>query len=503
MRNLGVYLFFAGIFALTSCVDDESTEATRPLSEIVIAEGTISEVYNIEKNETLTITPQISQANEQKPLTYTWEINLETYSNEAQFVYTGKDLGSFDCRLIVENEDGKTFFPFTINVNSPYEEGITIISKDADGRSHLAFMLTPTGPNAVPVFKEGDCFSINNPDIDFASNPTDMVQSSGSLIISCMGDGNGSAENIPSIYYLNEKTFVVENVVTAPEYPDFKPTRLAIPATGYQGTSYPILCENGSAYEFSVSEGAITPPVKLVYNYSQSCGVNSGSGYAYEVLFWDKSIGALCQIYTGYGPYYCSKDYHASRKALVEDKTKNYFNGQDFVSMTIVKEKKTALTSSPDVLVLTKVNVVLKKTLLSTGFWKYNAVEAENVLSDNGGTKACGFGVCPITEKTPCIANNTYYSLFFGKGNKVMRWYYTSQEYVTNAKELLSVGSDQAVITGFEISADHKRTYVAFYEPQQSGLNGSVWVFDTDTGEVLQKYDNVCYQPVKIMYKNK
>ena len=69
---------------------------------------------------------------------------------------------------------------------------------------------------------------------------------------------------------------------------------------------------------------------------------------------------------------------------------------------------------------------------------------------------------------------------------------------------LLNVGSDDAVITSFEISADHKNTYVAFYEPNQEGLNGSVWMFDTDNGTVLEKYDNVCYQPVKsevgIMY---
>jgi hypothetical protein len=93
--------------------------------------------------------------------------------------------------------------------------------------------------------------------------------------------------------------------------------------------------------------------------------------------------------------------------------------------------------------------------------------------------------------------------MLYGNGNKVMRWNYTSAQYVTNADVLLEVGSDKAVITSFEISADHKKTYVAFYEPDQDGLNGSVWVFDTDKGTVLQKYDNVCYQPVKMIYKNK
>ena len=43
----------------------------------------------------------------------------------------------------------------------------------------------------------------------------------------------------------------------------------------------------------------------------------------------------------------------------------------------------------------------------------------------------------------------------------------------------------------------------AFYEPDQEGLNGSVWVFDTDKGTVLEKYDNVCYEPVKMFYKKR
>ena len=67
---------------------------------------------------------------------------------------------------------------------------------------------------------------------------------------------------------------------------------------------------------------------------------------------------------------------------------------------------------------------------------------------------------------------------------------------------LLSV-APEAVITSFEISDDHKKTYVAFYEPSKTGLNGSVWVFNTDTGEVLEKHENFCYRPVKIFYKKR
>ena len=93
--------------------------------------------------------------------------------------------------------------------------------------------------------------------------------------------------------------------------------------------------------------------------------------------------------------------------------------------------------------------------------------------------------------------------MFYAAGNKVMRWNFTTSQFITASDVLLTVGSDNAVITGFEMSADHTKTYVTFYEPQQSGKNGSLWVFDTDSGAVLEKYDNICYRPVKIIYKKK
>ena len=155
------------------------------------------------------------------------------------------------------------------------------------------------------------------------------------------------------------------------------------------------------------------------------------------------------------------------------------------------------------VITSTATGIMFQKSRLSVDFWEYNSETLENVLIDNGGYQMCGIGQLSLTETTPCVANRTYYSMLFAEGNKVKRWNYTSSQMITAADDLLTVGSESAIITGLELSADHTRTYVAFYEPDQPGLNGSVWVIDTDKGTVLNKYENVCYQPVKIMYKKK
>ena len=75
--------------------------------------------------------------------------------------------------------------------------------------------------------------------------------------------------------------------------------------------------------------------------------------------------------------------------------------------------------------------------------------------------------------------------------------------FLNSVKKHSTVGSSEAVITAMELSQDHLETYVAFYEPNESGLNGHVWVIETETGEILRKYDNVCYRPTKIIYKKK
>lgn len=499
-------LFLLTILLCVACFEDETTEATRPLSEITIekimvGDDCIDSVCNIGKNEVLKFVPIVSQTNEEKLLTYTWEVDLKVCSHDTEYEFVGKDLGTFKCRLIVENSDGKSFYPFIINVNSEYEEGITVLSRDAEGRSMLSFMQTPMNPGEEAVFTKGDCFEVNNPDINFASNPTDIIHGNEFLVISCMGGDTG--EDVPTIYYLNEKTLVVENMVEVPEYPDFKPVKLLLPKVMTDGI-YPVLCKDGNVYEFSPSEAVVQRPTKLQSNYAQSTIVIN-DGYYYDILLWDNRLKALARMYYGYGPFYCSTEYnymYTDTMTVEQFQEKNYFKDQkDFVCMVRVNmTKEQQKTETDETIVITAGGINWNYLRLYTGFWLEGTAES-TYLADNGGFSIAGIPV-NLNDKTPVIANRTYKTMFFADGNKIRCWHYMTDRIDLN-KVLQTVGTESAVITGFEISSDHKKTYVAFYEPEQEGLNGSVWVIDTDKGTVLEKYDNVCYQPVKILYKYK
>lgn len=484
-----------------SCFEDETTLADMSsLSEIVIQEGSINSVYNIKKNETLVISPVVSQNNPKKTLRYTWEIELTEYSHEKDFNYVGDKLGVYNCRYIVENEDGKTFFPFKLYVNSPYEEGITVLSADTDGRPMLSFMQTPSTEEELGTFTTDELLTLNNQDIRFSSNPADLIQSGNVLFLVCRG-GVGD-DDAPAIYYLNEKTFVVESMFNVEEYADFKPTKLLMPSTWVASTDYPVLCENGKVYTFSPYEASVGPSTDLAYTYSQATNVDDGD-YYYDILLWDKEANGLALIYGGYGPFYFSNEYHLMR-ADENFTSLNYFAGRDFITMIPVRMSAEEIKlNGYEAIVLTKSGVMNYAGVVGTSFWGYNNDGTYKLLYNDGGHPMIGFGNLTINEKTPAVASKTFQLMLFAEGNKLKRWNYTTSQLITAASTHVTIGSENAIITGIEMSMDQKRTYVAFYEPNQEGLNGSVWVIDTDKGDVLNKYDNVCYQPVKIMYKKK
>ena len=492
------FLLLAVAMCCASCFKDNTTLGNGEIAVITIDSVSINEYYDIKKNEVLTITPVIKQSFQDKALTYTWEVDQKVYSNDAALNYKGDKLGVFQCRLVVENEDGKAFYAFKISVNSPYEEGYTLLSCDDNGNSMLSFMLTQYDAGVEPYFEKGDCFTINNPDEVFASGASDIVQCNKNVIISCKGKDEDSGV----IYYLNDKTFVLENKLEAPEYPDFKPVNMVIPGNGLVGNSYPIICENGKVYEFSVTEGAIVQAEKFRYTYSPRTAVYTDISPNYYSLFiWDKEVGGLSMLYNGYGPFYCGPDYLLERDNCKG--AKNYFDGYNFVTMFMPRVPENAKEEQQTLVVITTNGAMWQKVILNGVFFWDMTDEGKYIVVDNGGKKMAGFSDPHITAETPLVSSRLYYALFFGDGNKVRRWnYYTSQMLEQSTTHCV-VGTENAVVTSMELSRDQEELFVAFYEPDENGLNGHVWVYGTDSGELLRKYDNVSYRPVKIFYKKK
>ena len=492
--------------SFVSCFEDESTDATNPIAEIIINESNLAKVYNIQKNETLVIEPIVTQQGKELPLSYAWELDQTIVSTEKNFHYKGNRLGTYQGRLIVSNDDGKAFFTFTLHVNSPYENGLTVLSKDAEGRPFLSFMQEPLVEGTPKAFYDENSLEINNPEQFFASNPADIIHTTGTLIVACQGKDD-DPEDGATIYFLNEKTFVMENIVEANEYKTFKPTKLLTPQGSYDGSAYPVLSADGKMYSLPTYNAVLQPSHKLTSTYAQ-VGFALGDATYNDIIVWDKEVNGLVCIYNSYGPYYCGKKYLLQRDSLASDEyyIKNFSKLKGLCTLTpIHRTPEQTKTSRKELIAIVKAPLYTQKVIIATFFWQAvtGSYGQYDVLDNKGFTKAAKANYNVITENTPCIANATYETMLFANGNKVMKWYYHKDDYLEDAIELLQVGSDEAIITSFEISEDHLKTYVAFYEPNQSGKNGSVWVIDTNSGKVLEEYNNVCHQPVKIIYKKK
>ena len=502
------FLLAIATFAFVSCFKDESTDATNPIAEITIDESSMAKIYNINKNDSLIISPRVTQSKEKElPLSYVWELNQEIVSVEKDFRYKGDILGTYNGRLIVSNEDGKAFYTFTLNVNSPYEYGILVLSKDADERPHIAFMQEPMTEGEERKFYDENCLEKNNEEQFFASNPSDIIQTTGTLIVACQGKNNDN-EDGAAIYFLNEKTFVMENLVESKEYKTFKPTRLLTPQGSYEGSAYPVLSADGKMYSLPTYNAVLQPSHTLTSTYAQVGFAIGGDRYN-DIVIWDKEVNGLVCIYNGYGPYYCGKSYLLQRDSLSTDEyyVKNFSKLKGLCTLTPIRRtQEQEKNSRLQLIAIVKGALATQRVVMASFFWEAvtGSYKEYNVLDNGGFTKAAKSSYKLITENTPCIANATYETMLFANGNKVMKWYYLNNNaYLEDAENLLTVGTDEAIITSFEMSEDHKKTYVAFYEPTQEGKNGSVWVFDTNSGEVLEEYNNVCYQPVKVIYKKK
>lgn len=119
---------------------------------------------------------------------------------------------------------------------------------------------------------------------------SEVVQSNRNLLVACKGSEQTGEP--ASIYDLQEKTLDIENYVTVPEYPDFKPIRMMVYSVAFGGASYPILCENGKGYEFASTEGAVVTSTKFPSTYDTHSTVfyDDGTGGNYNIFLWDTEM---------------------------------------------------------------------------------------------------------------------------------------------------------------------------------------------------------------------
>lgn len=467
-----LFYILLSIVLLTGCFKDDSTVDTVKISKISIDTLHLQKEYNIDKNSTLTISPAIAQSEHDLPLTYEWEINYSHFSDTETLSFTGEEIGSFPARLKVGNAHGDAFYRFTIHVNSPYEEGITVLSEDTDGSMMLSMMRKYSAEELAAgkvEFFNTHCLTTNNPDISFARRPTDIARRGSQLFISCTDS--------PTVYIVNDKTLEMENIITVPEYANFKPTRMMI--LDANSRSNPTLCEDGSIYNLASLEQEVLPHTVFTSNYAQ---VTHGYAAAYQIYYytWDYQKGVV-GFYNGYSNW-TGEQFNPPYQGHTPIAMFDNMTGQTF----------TMITSD---------NGTFYQTTLGVFGSVYDA--NYNIVGIDIREHLAIGGSAAINASTPFASSPTYRSIYYAIGNKIYRKYFSDTDFPTTPWATIDLSG--AEITSLTISPDESQLYVGVYQAGSGELNGHIYLLNSQSGANVSgsPYMNVAYKPVKIFYKPK
>lgn len=460
---------------LNGCFKDETTVDTVRISEISIDTLKMQKIYNIDQNEELLISTEglVSQTEKQLPLTYEWEVNYQFYSDSSALRFVSNELGSFPVRLKISNEHGSSFYEFTLNINSAYEKGIAILSANSAGEPLLSIMRELSDKEIAEGkkrFFNTNCLQANNPDIEFPRTPTDFGQREKQLFI--------SFKNEPSVYALNSSMLNVENIITDAN-PDFVPMRMSI--IDNAGRSAPVISESNKIYKMATLEGLVINYGKqLASTYDKHTALCKAGPYQNYYVFWDTQNEAI----TYFDEY--------NEKTTIQEKLD--FTGH--VPVAVYDRDGSYFT------MLTRKDGSFMKTSIVYGWviWNSDYTQQSFGLSDN---QVVINGTPELTSESPYVSNTTYQCLFYASGNKIYRWYYnTATSFPTEPWRTLD-DLEGAEITSLAVSPDNQQLYVGVHQPSASGLNGSFYLLNCDTGknEGDSPYLNVAYKPIKIAYK--
>ena len=191
-------------FCTTACFDAED-ENFRTLEPISFNE--VSATIDVSLGEELVYDKL--QVESELPVTYEWAYGKPKASDKADIRYTFNRIGTYLLRLKVDNGECIVYKYFTLNVNSGLDEGILILSNDAEGNGTLTFIKKRTEDEIAANEQEiyPDIFASINPDNPLKKGTSMYISDYTSKEIQYTSLLVATADESGTIYKLNPKTF--------------------------------------------------------------------------------------------------------------------------------------------------------------------------------------------------------------------------------------------------------------------------------------------------------
>ncbi|TRX63309.1 PKD-like family lipoprotein [Carboxylicivirga sp. M1479] len=497
-HTLRLMMFVLGTTVLfTACFKDDTTLADKEIPLIEVDADKTE--FNIGIGDYVTIDPQATQSFGDQELNYEWALiedeELEVISEEPVLNYQFIRLGSHHIRLKVTNNDGGIIQDYSVNVITPYQEGIIVLSTNEQGQSDLSFLKTLTpeeeAEGVVPSFETG-VFSRINTNYTL-SKAVDMDFTEERISISTQDNG--------SMWMLDSRTLtVISEEAFMNEIPGFSPLKMVGRQNiregqiGYrQWDDNYVLSADGRVYGYSAGLNEVFESVRL----NNQVNYSIVHGYEYNIYFGqDKE------------PYYSNRLYAVD----IENDIVYYMGDAGYVGYN--NSGPLFVNASIDI-----INILCKETSSTDGalyvIGKGKEANSNQVfvvlLQPNNMSRATGYYTyeqaedLSITQATDLKYNLKYNRVYYFNGNRVYQWYAT-----TNSNEPLPTIDESILeldagleITSMEYSEDYTLMYLGVNNPALGEMSGCVYVYDIQSMDLLNKYEGIAYKPVSVYYKTK
>lgn len=496
-----------------ACIEDETSGFKTDGSPITIA--TTDTILDVELGEPVVIVPEISQTESDLELRYEWRAiavgdgqegkdSLRFIGTDKVLTYKFAEPGTFRVRLRVENKYGSTFKYFNVNVLSPYEQGVLIVSNDMNDKGRLSFVRAKQESEIFDKTEQDfyvDAFARVNPEIELRglrdADISKMNKDFYQLILSSETDGK--------FYFLNTQNFLVENMLSvSSDYPGMRPTQLCLQVEGKYNSSPSLFITRDDAGQ----------PSDFVF-----MDILDRYVYPDEEKFPEK--GTYDKLVTGYG----KKSYNSGiwRIACCVDKThgklhiiqdddyydaSEYIVGQELLGVCfydVMGRGSRIILATVD-----KANHKMIRVYRSKNAEDWNDEDHKIVLDGNVYEYTLPEGEEPtLSFGSDIVYTDKYNCLFYNRVNKIYRWapyYSTKPKLPTQEAVPLSADLDKLMdgdeITCMKLSPSEDYLYVCVYNPNaKTELKGKLLIVNTDNLKIEKVFEGVSDRAVQVMWK--
>lgn len=473
MNRMTKYLLILSfvLAGMSACIDDKSKDAHIQLSHITIQSE--RDTFYCDYGSVQEIQANVSQDMDGQELHYEWRAryiladgeekqdvdSLKYISTEPVLKYSFPQLGEFQVRLRVSNEDVSEMHYYRVFVQTGFNEGLLVLSADEQKKGRTSFLRTQNENDLVTgseyEFKL-NAFEAVNPEFPF-NDPTDVVKEGQRLAISCRED--------QVIYIFNNKTFdLLSRVDLKVDFAWMRPIKMGnIMATN----TVPVLSERGDFGQLNLQYG-------FVYD----------DGFYPETSVYDR-------YYSTKNGVHCFVDNENSRI--------DYFRYRAFNSGDIFKGyhiNNVFITNSNDLwTVATNEKSGRVKITKFSKFDFFQGPFTEESASLETAT------IATLTEEAQMIENSVFHVCFYTNGSALYQW------KMMEGAAIVPLPTDpvytaEGEITCFASSTNERYLYLGVWNPSaETELKGSVLVYDVQSHQIVKEYPGIADKPIKILYK--